>query len=52
MTPSQVKKQGKQAFNHNTLPEDICPYKNDTWNYHDWMDGKKKHNNIIKNNWN
>lgn len=49
MTPSQIRRKGKQAFDPNTLPSDICPYKHDTWNYHDWMDGWQEEAQQYKN---
>lgn len=40
-TPSSRRREGREAFDINTLPEDICPYKYKSYNTYreDWFDG-------------
>lgn len=38
--PSSRRREGRNAFDYNTDPFDICPYKNlDSSYYEDWMEG-------------
>lgn len=43
MTHSARRRQGREAFDKNTNPEDVCPYKSNIYGWiekrQDWMDG-------------